>query len=73
MPAQAPNGPKKAANRSLDSGILQFPLLLFNLSIPKNARVKVFTMTKEINTKEVGIMPISAFSFLCFLLSLSLD
>ena len=66
IPDQAPKGPKKAADRSLDSEILQFPLLLFNLSIPKTTKVKVFIATIEINKiniREVGIMLIPSLIF----------
>jgi hypothetical protein len=67
IPAQAPKGPKNAANRSLDSGILQFPLLLFHLSIPKTTKVNVFTTTIEINTSKVGVMSIPSLVFPPFL------
>ncbi len=53
IPDQAPNGPKNAANRSLDSGILQLPLLLFHLSTPKTTKVKVFTIAIDINTSKI--------------------
>jgi len=35
MPAYAPNGPKNAIARSVDSGTLQPPLMLMSLSMPK--------------------------------------
>ena len=45
IPAQAPNGPKNPAKKSLDSGILQPPLLLFNLSTPKTTKETIFIVT----------------------------
>jgi len=47
MPAKAPNGAKKAIHKSLDSGILQPPVLLFNLSIPKIAREMPFMIIRR--------------------------
>ena len=52
IPAQAPNGPKKAINKSLDSGILPLPLLLFSLSIPKIVRAMLFTITNRRGRKK---------------------
>jgi hypothetical protein len=51
--ARAPNGPKKAINKSLDSGILRPPFLLFNLSIPKITRGIPFMMIRRICRKKV--------------------
>jgi hypothetical protein len=48
MPVQAPKGPKKPISRSLDSGILQLPLLLFNLSTPKATKEIAFAVSRRI-------------------------
>ena len=49
IPAKAPNGARSASNRSLNSGILHFPLTLFILSTPKNISEIMFRITRKIN------------------------
>lgn len=61
--AVAPNDPKNATNRSLDSGILHPPLLLFSLSTPKNTNEKMFTITRTIS--RVGAWNIVMREFSC--------
>jgi hypothetical protein len=50
---KAPNGPKNAVNKSLDSGILQPPVLLFNLSTPKIIRETPFMIIRRTCRKKI--------------------
>jgi hypothetical protein len=47
IPAKAPNGPKNATNRSLDSEILHPPLKLLNLSTPKKISETTFKIPRK--------------------------
>ncbi len=61
MPVYAPSGPKSATNRSLDSGILHVPLLLFSLSTPKTIIENMFTPARKTNRVEVWNIVIRKF------------
>jgi hypothetical protein len=50
---KAPKGPKKASNKSLDSGTLQPPLLLFSLSIPNIVRETLFMIVRRTSVKRI--------------------
>jgi hypothetical protein len=63
IPAYAPNGPKSATNRSLDSGILRALLLLLILSTPKNISEIMFTITKTKSRVELLIMVMRVFLY----------
>ncbi len=49
MPMYAPKGPKNAINKSFDSEILHFLLMLLALSTPKIVSDTTFATTKKIN------------------------
>jgi hypothetical protein len=53
IPMKAPKGPKKASNKSLDSGTLQPPLLLFSLSIPNIVRETLFMIVRRTSVKRI--------------------
>jgi len=55
IPAKAPNGAKKASNKRLDSGTLQPPLLLCNLSIPNIAKEMLFMIMRSTCRKKMLI------------------
>jgi len=53
MPAYAPNGPKKAIARSVDSGTLQPPLMLMSLSRPKAIIEAELATARRVNRKTI--------------------